>query len=603
MNDVLKIVESKLSPEAYPNFKLWFTNLEFQSFKGELESLVRDKNWTELEDAFYTHIKIGTGGIRGRIGAGPNRINLRIIGEAAQGLSQFIKDFGEEAKEKGVVVSHEVRKYSREFAQLTCEVLAANGIKSFLFDGIRSTPEVSFAVRYLKTIAGVQLTASHNPRTDNGFKFFWQDGGQVVPPMDEKFMSLVLGVTEIKKTGFKEAQRKGLVQPIGKEVDNRYLAKLLGLSLVKTRSAKISFSPIHSVGTTNALPILQKEGFDVTVVKEQEKPDENFPTAFGDYINPEFEQVMELPIKLGEKIGADIAICTDPDACRIGAAFKINKDSNELQYLTANEIATAMLHFILSLMKEKGELKKENLYIKIYLSTTLATDIAKDFGISYVDDLLVGYKWIGQVVEKMENPEDFVFSFEDTCGYCRGDFIRDKDSAIAALTAAEMVSWLKDQNKTITQYLDEIYQKYGYYRNVLYQVEVVGKEGFEDIEKLYKAFRADPPKEFAGLKVLKIVDRLDPKLADPEKYIAGVTGDEITFILSPDERIRLSTRPSGTQPQFKYYLQTYGKVDGGLGNVKKEVDALAEAIEKDMYGYQDRVLGKKSRGLKIRSHR
>src|SRR4030067_374014 len=214
MNDVLKIVESKLSPEAYPNFKLWFTNLEFQSFKGELESLVRDKNWTELEDAVYTHIKIGTGGIRGRIGAGPNRINLRIIGEAAQGLSQFIKDFGEEAKEKGVVVSHEVRKYSREFAQLTCEVLAANGIKSFLFDGIRSTPEVSFAVRYLKTIAGVQLTASHNPRTDNGFKFFWQDGGQVVPPMDEKFMNLVLGVTEIKQMNFKEAQSKGLIQLI-----------------------------------------------------------------------------------------------------------------------------------------------------------------------------------------------------------------------------------------------------------------------------------------------------------------------------------------------------------------------------------------------------
>jgi len=602
MNDILEKSSKNLSKESFENLKRWLSEKEFQLYKAEIDKLIKEEYWKELEDSFYTHIRIGTGGIRGKIGVGPNRINLRTIGEAAQGLAQFIEDFGQKAKNRGVIVGHEVRKFSVEFARLTCEVLAGNGIKTFLFDGIRSTPEISFAIRHLKTIAGVELTASHNPRTDNGFKFFWQDGGQVVPPMDEKFMSLVLSVQKIKKMSFKEAQGKGLIQSVGKEVDDKYFEKLLKLSLVKSRSAKVSFSPIHSVGTTNALPILQKEGFDVSVVEEQEKPDENFPTAFGDYINPEFEQVMELPIKLGEEIGADIAICTDPDACRIGAAFKIDKNSRKLQYLTANEIACAMLYFILSLKKEKGELKKENLYIKTYLSTTLATDIANSFGISHVDDLLVGYKWIGQVVEKMENPKDFVFSFEDTCGYCRGDFIRDKDAAIAALTAAEMVSWLKDKNKIITQYLDGIYQKYGYYRNVLYQVEVSGKEGFEDIEKLYKAIRADPPKELAGLKVLKVVDKLDPKLAAPEKYIAGITGDEITFILSPDERVRLSTRPSGTQPQFKYYLQTYGKVDGDLGDVKRQVDALAEGIEKDMYNYQDKILGKKLRGLKIKSH-
>ena len=602
MNEILKIVEGKLSPEAHRNFKQWFEGSEFKKFKKNLVALVRKKDWRELEDSFYTHIRIGTGGIRGKIGAGPNRINLRTIGEAAQGLCHFIRDFGPEAKKKGVVVSREVRKHSEEFATLTCEVLAANGIKSFLFDGIRSTPEISFAVRYLKAIAGVQLTASHNPRTDNGFKFFWKDGGQVVPPLDEKFMDLVLNVKEIKRMDFSEVKAKGLVKVIGKEVDEAYFKKIRDLSLVDTRSAKIAFSPIHSVGVTNALPVLKQEGFNVTVLAEQAEPDENFPGAYRDYINPEFEQVLEPTTKLGEKIGADIAICTDPDSCRFAAAFKINKNSNELQYLTANEIASAMLYFILSLMKEQGKITKDLLYIKIFASTTLATDIAKSFGIKYVDDLLVGYKWIGQVVEHMENLKNFVFSFEDTCGYCRGDFIRDKDGAIGAVTAAEMMSSLKDQGKTITDYLNEIYLKFGYYRNVLYQVEVEGKEGFEDIVKFYKGLRANPPKEIAGLKVCRIIDRLDENLRKPKNYVAGVTGDEITFILSEDERVRLLTRPSGTQPQFKYYLQTYGKVNGDLKKVKKEVDSLAEKIEESMYDIQDKILGKKIRGLKIKSH-
>lgn len=595
-------LENKLSPESYSNLETWLEKEEFAGYREELNKLISDRNYNEIEDAFYTRIRTGTGGIRGKIGAGPNRINLRTIGEAAQGLANFIEDFGQKAKDKGVVVSCEVRRNSREFAELTCSVLAANGIKTFLFDGIRATPEVSFAVRYLKTIAGVQLTASHNPRTDNGFKFFWTDGGQVVPPLDQKFMQLVLDVSDIKQMGFDEAKEQGFVAIIGKEVDEAYLQKLQELSLVKSRSAKIAFSPLHSVGTTNALPVLQREGFDVTVLAEQAEPDENFPGAFRDYINPEFEEVLAPTTKLGEEIEADLALCTDPDACRFAASFRTDLNSPRLTYFTANEIASAMLHFILTLLRQEGKIKKELLYIKTFASTTLATDIAKDFGISFVDDLLVGYKWIGQVVEHMSNTGNFVFSFEDTCGYCRGDFIRDKDGAIGALTAAEMVSALKDQGKTIADYLDEIYSKYGYYRNVLYQVEVEGKQGFEDIVTFYKALRANPPTEIAGLQVLKVVDKLDEDLRKPENYQSGVVGDEITFILSEDGRTKLLTRPSGTQPQFKYYLQTFGKVNSDLEKVKREVDDLAEKIEKSMYDYQDRVLGKETRGLKIRSH-
>ncbi len=602
MNDFLKDTKNSLSPEAFKNLNTWLSDPLYDTYKSEINPLIKENNRQELEDAFYTHIRIGTGGIRGKIGPGPNRINLRTIGEAAQALSDFIDDFGEEAKKKGVVVSREVRKHSEDYARLCCEVFAANGIKSYLFDGIRSTPEVSFAVRHLKAVAGVQITASHNPRTDNGFKFFWTDGGQVVPPLDQKFMDLILDVKEINKMRFDEAKSKELVKIISKEVDEVYFKELRGLSLVKTRTAKIAFSPIHSVGSTNALPVLKQEGFDVTVVPEQAEPDENFPTAYGDFINPEFEEVLDLPIKLGEKIGADIAICTDPDSCRIGAAFKTNLSSNKLVPLTGNEIGAAMLYYILTHLKSRSQLHKNNLVIETYVTTSLISDITKDFGVKIVDDTLVGFKWIGQIVEHLKSQEDFIFAFEESLGYLRGNFIRDKDAAIAVFTLGEMISWLKDQGETITEYLDEIYEKYGYYRNVLFQNEAEGKEGFENIVKLYKSLRTNPPKELGGFKVFEIVDRLDKKLRAPDKYIAGITGDQLTFILSKDGRTKFTTRPSGTQPQFKHYIQHYSKAKNNLSAVKKEVDKETKEIERSFFEYQDKVLGKKIRGHRFASN-
>ena len=602
MKQLIDKVSPYLSKEAIESLKKWLIESEFSDYQGEIKLLIEDSDWKELEDIFYTHIKIGTGGIRGKIGPGPNRINQRIIGEAAQGLSQFIEEFGEDAKKKGVIVSHEVRKHSRDFAKLCCEVLAANGINSFLFEGIRSTPEVSFAVRYLETIAGIQLTASHNPRTDNGFKFFWKDGGQVVPPLDEKFMKLVLDVKAIKKIKFKEAKDKGFVKIIGKKVDEAYFKEVRGLSLVQTRSAKIAFSPIHSSGSTNALPILKKEGFDVSVVKEQANPDENFPGAFKDFINPEYEEVLKPTIEFGESIGADVAIVTDPDACRIGVAFKKHLSSKELVQLTGNEIGVAMVYYILSQVKEKGELHKDNLVIETYVTTSLISDITKDFGIKIVDDLLVGFKWIGQIVENLKNQEDFIFAFEESLGYLRGNFIRDKDAAIGAFTIAEMVSWLKDQNRTVINYLNEIYKKFGYYRNILFQMEAEGKEGFENIVKLFKSLRADPPKEIGGFKVLKIIDRLDSELRELEKYTVGATGDQITFILSEDGRTRFTARPSGTQPQYKYYIQHYGKVGNDLNKVKKEVDSITENIEESFFEIEYKILGKKIGGHKFESN-
>ena len=585
--DELKI---KLSPEAFQNLQTWLTKPEYKDFVADINQLISEKNLQELEDAFYKHIEIGTGGIRGPIGPGPNRINLRTIGEAAQGLAHFIEDFGPEAKAKGVVVGHEARKLSRPFAEACCSIFAANGIKSYLFDSLRATPEVSFAVRFLKSVAGVQLTASHNPRTDNGFKFYWTDGGQVVPPADQKFMQLVSNVTEIKTMEFEDALGLGFVKLIGEEVDEEYFKALRGLSLVKNRSAQIVFSPIHGAGSTNVLPILEAEGFKLDEVFEQSLPDEEFPTAVGDLINPEYPEVMGIVIRQAEKTSADLAICSDPDADRLGVAVKEKLTENKMKFLTGNEIGIVQAKFVLDQLKQQGKLKSNSLVLETYVTTSLISEIAKSYGVKVVDDLLVGFKYIGEIIEKLEDKNDFTFAAEESHGYLRGSFVRDKDAAIAALTVAEATSFLKDQNKTVADYLDEIYKEFGYYKNILHSIEMRGREGFENRDKIMKNLRAKPPSMLAGMKVLKIIDRLPEEKRRPENYKCGATGDQITFVLSEDEKTRVTARPSGTEPKIKYYIQ-HTKKEGNLEEIKNEVDEVVKKLDDDIIKIQEGVLG------------
>src|SRR5438105_4378482 len=305
----------RLSPEALQNITLWLEDPGLSEFRPEIQALVNGGSWEELEEAFYKHINIGTGGIRGAIGPGPNRINTRTIGEAAQALCQFIDARGGDARQGGVVVGHEARQGSVDFARVCSEVFAANGIRSFRFDGVRSTPEVSFSVRYLKATAGVQITASHNPKTDNGFKFYWTYGGQVVPPLDQEFMQLVSEVRDIHRLPL-ESGGEQFVTRLGPEVDDSYLAAVGSLSVETSRSASIVFGAIHGAGKTNVLPVLERAHFSVQPVKEQLEPDSSFPTAAGKLINPEYREVVAIPIERAERANADLAICSDPDADR-----------------------------------------------------------------------------------------------------------------------------------------------------------------------------------------------------------------------------------------------------------------------------------------------
>ncbi len=573
--------QNLLSKEAFDNISKWISNPQFEEFLPEIESLINEKKWKDLEDDFYTRIAIGTGGIRGKIGCGPNSINNRTIGEAAQGLSQFIWDFGEEVAAKGIVVGYDARKFAKEYAEISSEVFAANNIPVFLFDSLRATPEISFAVRELGATAGVMITASHNPRTDNGFKFYWADGGQVVPPYDLKFMDLVTAVTEIKRTEFSEAQTKGQIKVIGKEIDDAYFKNLKTLSLVKSRTAKIVFSPLHGSGSKNVLPLLEQEGFDVSVVAEQAEPDSEFPTASGDLINPEFPEVMAMAVTNGESNAADLVIVSDPDADRIGVAAKNHGTDSQLRLFSGDEIGAMLTHFILSQRKELGTLPAEGVVIETYVTTTLISDIAKSFGVKVVDDLLVGFKYIAEIVEKLENKNDFIFAAEQSLGYLAGSFTRDKDAAIGALLISELACYLKDNSKTLGEYLNELGGEYGFYKNTLFTLDMQGKAGSKRLFQIMTGLRNHTPVELAGIKVQNVIDRLPEESRKVENYKVGKTGDQITFILSEDNRSRVTIRPSGTEPIIKFYIQHYSKSGENLASEAENIQkAIVEYSQK-----------------------
>ena len=593
----------RLGTPALANLERWLTEPGLAAFVPEIEALVASGRWDELEDAFAARLRVGTGGIRGPLGPGPNRINARTIGEAAQGLSAFIDDYGAHAREAGVVVGHEARRQSREFAELSCEVFAANGIRSHLFDGLRATPEISFTVRHLGATAGVQITASHNPRTDNGFKFYWSDGGQVVPPHDARFMQLVTDVDEVRRMPLAQAEAQGLVSTIGAGADEAYLGAVRGLAAEESRSAKIVFSPMHGAGSTNVLEVLRAEGFDVTIVPEQAEPDERFPTAAGDLINPEFPEVMALPVRLAETVGADVAICADPDADRIGVAARTDWESDGVSILTGNQVGAALAHYILSRRGDAGELRGDEVVIETLVTTGLIADVARGFGLEPVDDLLVGFKFIAQVIGGLDDPSRFVFAAEESLGYLAGDFVRDKDAAIGALLVCEMASRLKDRGATVPMYLDELYREFGYYRNALLLVELPGSAGRDVMTEVMLGLRADPPSSLAGMAVTAMDDRLDEAARAPDAYRMGGSADIVTLYLSDDRRTRVTVRPSGTEPKLKVYVQHHAPTGTSLQDTKAIIDSEAAALGDAALDHCGRMLGSAPRQEWLRADR
>lgn len=556
-----------------------FSGLD-EEIKGELAIL--KENEKSLEDAFYKNLEFGTGGMRGEIGAGTNRMNIYTVRKATEGLSRYIASFGDEAKKRGVVIAYDSRRKSPEFAMEAAKTLATNEIQVYLFDSLRPTPELSFAVRELNAYAGIVVTASHNPPEYNGYKVYGPDGAQLPPLQADEVIRHVnsieneLTISVKEESGLKEA---GLIKIVGSELDEAYNQKLMTISqnpeLAKKSDIKIVFTPLH--GTAN-LPVrrgLESMGFkNVYIVDEQAEPDSNFSTVASP--NPEEHAAFELAIKKGKDVDADILIATDPDADRLGVAVK--DESGEYKVLTGNQTGAILLEYLLSQKQEKGTLPANGIVLKTIVTSDLGKAIAEAYGMAS-EDVLTGFKFIAEKIKGYEETKDhsFLFGYEESYGYLISDFARDKDAVQAVLFAAEVAAFYKEQGMTMYQALLQIFEKYGTFLEGLRSLTLKGKDGAQQIQEILSSFRQSPPEELIGLKVTAMEDYKQSLRYDLENK----TEDEIHLPKSNvlkyflEDGSWICLRPSGTEPKIKFY---FGVKDSSRAAAEEKIKELESAF-------------------------
>ncbi|MDW7695187.1 phospho-sugar mutase [Flammeovirgaceae bacterium SG7u.111] len=542
------------------------------NYDGDTKAAIKDmmaNNQEELVESFYKDLEFGTGGLRGLMGVGSNRMNKYTVGAATQGLANYLKKSfeGEEIK---VAIAHDSRNNSPFFAKITAGVMAANGIKVYLFDALRPTPELSFAIRHLGCKSGVVLTASHNPKEYNGYKAYWEDGGQVVSPHDKNIIAEVSAISSVDDIKFEGGD--DLIEKISKEVDEPYLEMIKGLSISPDaieaqKDLKIVFTSIHGTGITMVPPVLEKLGFNnVTIVEEQAEPDGNFPTVV--YPNPEEAEALSLAVKKAKEIDADILLGTDPDSDRVGIAVK--NQHGEFQLLNGNQTGTLLFYYLIKVRKEKG-LKKENDFVaKTIVTTDLIDAIAEKNGYTCFNTL-TGFKYIAEVIRDNEGKLNFIVGGEESYGYLIGDDVRDKDAISAVAMICEMTAYAKNKGLSLFDLLADIYQEYGFYLEGLISITKKGMSGAEEIANMMKELRATPPATIDGSKVIKACDYQ----SGMEKNM--LTGEETKMDFPPSNVLqfftedgnKISARPSGTEPKIKFYFS----VSAPLAS-KEEYDAV-----------------------------
>ena len=542
-------------------YKRWCESDEFdEETKKELLSIMGDKE--EIEDRFYKELEFGTAGLRGIIGAGTNRMNKYTVGKATQGLANYIVEQG--TQEKGVAISYDSRKMSKEFSEQTALILNANGIKTYLFENLRPVPELSFAVRELGCTAGVMITASHNPPKYNGYKVYWDDGAQIVNPRDVDIIGKVKAVTnfsEIKTMDRKEAEAKDLFHLIGTEMDDKYLAKLESLVLnpdiVKEqgKNLKVVYTPLHGTGNTVVERLLTEIGIkNLYVVPEQKDPDGNFPTV--DYPNPEDPKAFKLALELAEKVDADVVLATDPDADRLGVFAKDIKTGEYMDY-TGNMSALLIAEYRISQMKEKGILPENGMLVTTIVSSNLAKDIAENYNLDCYE-VLTGFKNIGAIMREAEKTgkNKYVFGFEESYGCLIGDYARDKDGIAAVMALCEAACYAKSQGKTLWDMMQDIYKKYGYYKEAQVSIVREGAEGAQEIQDMMTRMRQKDITEIGAFKVLKFKDiqkNIEKNMKNGKITTTGLPTSNVIYY-ELENNNWCCVRPSGTEPKIKLYM-------------------------------------------------
>ena len=564
-------------------YKRWCESPEFdEETKNELIAIKEDKN--EIEDRFYKELEFGTAGLRGIIGAGTNRMNQYTVGKATQGLANYIIEQG--TQDKGVAISYDSRKMSKEFSMQTALILCANGIKAYLFENLRPVPELSFAVRNLGCTAGVMITASHNPPKYNGYKVYWDDGSQIVAPRDKDIIQKVRNIesfSEIKKITQKEAEEKGLLKIIGTEMDDKYLEVLknsvLNPEIMKEegKKLKVVYTPLHGTGNTIAEKLLKELGLtNVYVVPEQSKPDGNFPTV--DYPNPEDKRAFKLALELAKKVDADVVLATDPDADRLGIFAKDTKSGEYMEY-TGNMSALLIAEYRISQMKEKGILPKDGMFITTVVSSDLAKAIAKNYDLECIE-VLTGFKNIGAVMKKAEENKDktYVFGFEESYGCLIGDYARDKDGIAAVMALCEAACYYQSKGKTLWDAMQDIYKKYGYYKETQVSIVREGPQGAQEIKDMMTKMRNTDINKIGDYEVLTFKDIEKDIVKDMKTGEITKTGLPTSNVLyyALEDNSWCCVRPSGTEPKIKLYMGVKGS---SQEDANKKLENLKQAME------------------------
>ena len=563
-------------------YEQWIANPYFdEATKEELKSIAEDEN--EIKERFYMDLEFGTAGLRGIIGAGTNRMNIYVVRRATQGLANYIAKV--DKKSQGVAIAYDSRHMSPEFAQEAALCLAANGIKAYIFETLRPTPELSFAVRHLGCVAGINVTASHNPPEYNGYKVYWEDGAQITPPHDSGIMGEVKAISDwntVKTMDKAEAEKAGLFEVIGKEVDDAYMAELkkqvihMDAIQAEGKNLKIVYTPLHGTGNIPARRILKELGFEnVYVVKEQELPDGDFPTV--SYPNPEAAEAFELGLKLAKEVDADLVLATDPDADRLGV--RVKDKNGEYHDLTGNMSGCLLANYEISQRKAvNGSLPEDGALIKTIVTTNLADAIAKGYGVKLIE-VLTGFKFIGQQILGFEKSGkgSYLFGFEESYGCLIGTYARDKDAIVATMALCEAAAYYKTQGKTLWDAMIEMYEQFGYYKDDIKSVTMKGIEGLQKIQDIMNSLRQNPPAEFAGHKVVAVRDYKADTIKNLETGEVTPTGlpnsNVLYYELTNDTWV--CVRPSGTEPKVKFY---YGVKGTSLADADEKSAVMGKAV-------------------------
>ncbi len=571
-------MSAKIDENVLKKANAWLNgNYDEETKKAVKDMMENDPD--ELTESFYKDLEFGTGGLRGIMGVGSNRMNKYTVGAATQGFTNYLKKNFPNVEQIKVAIAHDSRNNSRYFAEITADVFSANGIKVFLFEDLRPTPELSFAIRHLGCQGGIVITASHNPKEYNGYKAYWSDGGQLISPHDKNVIAEVNKINSVDEIKFQG--NKALIEIIGKDVDNVYLQKIKELSLspeVIKRNAgfKIVYTPLHGTGITLVPEILKMFGFsDVTIVEEQAVPDGNFPTVKSP--NPEEPAALEMAIEKAKRIGADLVMATDPDGDRVGIAVR---DGDDFLLLNGNQAASLLINYLLTKWNENGKLTGNEFIVKTIVTSELLFDIADKYNIEHYD-VLTGFKYIADIIKRFEGKKKFIGGGEESYGYLVGDFVRDKDAVISCAMIAETAVWAADKGVSMLEMLKDLYMEFGFYKEKLISIVRKGKAGAEEIKKIMDDFRSNPPKELDGSPVIIIKDyekSVAENLKTGEKTPIDLPKSNVLQFFTEDGS-KVSVRPSGTEPKIKFYFGIKGKLENREDFEKVNAE-LSEKIDR-----------------------